>query len=143
MRPLKFRAWDNERKEMTGSFGFNNVTGEDGHEGYIDTNPNNEGINNDISPGEIGDRYILMQYTGIQDVNGVEIYESDVVLASLKADLFLVNGLPNTIKMTVEWDMRGQWSMKGKNFSMGNMWCIADYDMTVIGNIYQNPELLK
>jgi len=49
--------------------------------------------------------------------------------------------VPSTHKMVVVWDERGKWSMEGGVASMGVPWCLGNFDITIIGNIYENPEL--
>ena len=105
-REIKFRAWDREIKKMTKPF----------------------------SPWQMADalsirlfdgRMIPMQYTGLKDKNGKEIYEGDIVSNNLKEQ-----GI-------VKWEGIGfDW---GDDFSKGK----GDTDeIEVIGNIYENPELL-
>lgn len=74
----------------------------------------------------------LMQYTGLHDKNGKEIYESDIVyIASEDENAFVL------------WDKE-----TARYIIQFNSWC-ADFDnfygkeLEVIGNIYDNPELLK
>ena len=74
-----------------------------------------------------------MQYTGLKDRNDVEIYEGDIILwysGQLKH-------IP--VHSEVEWDETEA------RFSFG---CKADstymlYNTEIIGNVYENPELLK
>ena len=70
---------------------------------------------------------ILMQFTGLRDKNGVEIYEGDILC------LPKYEGTEHQTRWPVEWDgERAQftyWSPRK--------------DAEVIGNIYSNPELLK
>jgi len=68
-----------------------------------------------------GDSY---QYTGLKDSKGVEIYEGDV----------LEYWPAREHRSVIEW--------KDGAFGFGD--CLAGYQMSeVIGNIYENPELLK
>ena len=53
MREIKFRAWDNRNKIMD--------------------------IPDHIANGIDGEKYQIMQYTGLKDNNGKEIYEGDIV----------------------------------------------------------------
>ncbi len=78
---------------------------------------------------------ILMQFTGLMDKNGKEIYEGDII----------VNGLSGTwIIKPLE---RGAMSLfgvspmryKDSNYDISAL----NENVEVIGNIYQNPELLN
>jgi hypothetical protein len=73
-----------------------------------------------------GEQIVLMQYTGLKDKNGVEIYEGDI----LKAPYFQT--------AAVEYMESGFWCKQGKHNMLPNL-----TDAEVIGNIYENPELLK
>jgi uncharacterized phage protein (TIGR01671 family) len=126
MREIKFRAWDNKEKRMI--FG---------------------GIVNFCSPlhtiemplGELHKHalavhpsrdYNLMQFTGLHDKNGKEIYEGDVVSAPTKTNRY-------EIEFSHDRFQPANWDRYGINGEDNFNWC----DFEVIGNIYENPELLK
>lgn len=87
-------------------------------------------------------RAVLMQYTGLTDKNGVEIYEGDILeYISPEEDE------PPRDKYVVEWFGHGftaaRWK-KGAPQRQGIDGLVdCDQDMRVIGNIYENPELLE
>lgn len=73
----------------------------------------------------------FMQYTGLKDKNGKEIYEGDIFHIGSKKILYVV-----------EWIDCG---LKGKQIK-NKSWIGLDYwkdDIEVIGNIYENPELME
>ena len=109
-REIKFRAWDKEKNEITTTICIGGL-----HIPY-NSNPNN---------------YILMQYTGLKDKNGKEIYEGDIVRNT--ADKY---------HYEIKWDnFESAWSL-GENGSPIRRYLLSEY-WEVIGNIYENPELLQ
>lgn len=107
MREIKFRVWDALEKEML----------------FPDT----------VTPSIISlQGAYLMQYTGLKDKNGKEIYEGDI----LEFDPEEWGSNKNN-RWPVEWSDSGEWMTGGGT----NGECSRF--KTVIGNIYQNPELLN
>jgi len=82
------------------------------------------------------EKYHLMQYTGLKDKNGVEIYEGDVVKG-----YYYINGVKKRIVGRVMFGYNG-WII-----ASDIMWERATIVLTsaceVIGNIHDNPELLE
>lgn len=70
----------------------------------------------------------LMQFTGLRDKNGKEIYEGDIVKPYKERR--------NYSQIVYEFN---QFRIKGKNIYWN--WFLEEIE--VIGNIYENPELLK
>ncbi len=133
MREIKFRNWDKENKRMV-YLGFNfyqrgpmkDELEFDSEKDYNrDWENDKEGI---LSEPE------LMQYTGLKDKNGKEIYEGDIV--KFETTLGIVEW---TNGDCAEFFIRGKrwvfYEMSGKLFCWD--------ELEVIGNIYENEELLK
>ena len=77
---------------------------------------------------------VLMQYTGLKDKNGVEIYESDVVRHHCVPDYY--NNLSIGV---IEWDA-GRSQFRHSRYSEEYL---LGYKLEVIGNVYENGDLLK
>ena len=112
-RDIKFRAWDKQHKEMTmvNTLSFNLST----------MNRNEEYRLNYIIEFKLGslvrqDGENMMQYIGLKDGHGKEIYEGDIVKDQSNGNM-----------ISVTWnDERCGWNIDKKK------------PLEIIGNIYQN-----
>lgn len=124
MREIKFRA---NRFGLIGKVvEINFISPEKGYDYLIEDSKGNQ-------IREWGKNLDIMQYTGLKDKNGKEIYEGDIVKLPYWEDC------KNYISV-VEWGYMGWDPYVNTN---------PDYDTTsaefstIIGNIYENPELLE
>jgi uncharacterized phage protein (TIGR01671 family) len=98
-----------------------------------------------------GEERYIMQLTGLKDKNRKEIYEGDLVRAYSKNEF----GSRAWSLAEVEWyDGEGMWTFKIREHEYGEevgseSWGAIKFkfvdglDVEVLGNIYENPELLK
>ena len=82
----------------------------------------------------------IMQLTGLRDKNGKEIFEGDIVQFEdcyTETDFLYVNtGI-------VEWS-QGSFTITNRDsVEMGDLLDGEFLDVTIIGNVYENPELLE
>ena len=120
MREIKFRVWDIEEKRMIKSekiarLHFNNglcyaIMGWNGQ--------------------ALFKKFKLIQYTGLKDKNGKEIYEGDIVKYIPRRQIW---------KAVVVFE-DGRFTVKDRGSRCDNF----QFSMCeIIGNIYENPELVK
>ena len=138
-REIKFRMWDKKDKKMrkVESIGF----GELNH--Y--ENPVVNGVGYDcINDKEIMvhrdfPHFELMQYTGFKDYHCKDIYEGDIVSFFNDEDYIIKPGYAEVIFEN------GAFCLKHFKYGtecLGNF-DIDDMNISVLGNIYENPKLLK
>ncbi|MED1918900.1 YopX family protein [Bacillus thuringiensis] len=127
MCEIKFRqyVWDDSSKQSGQMVGWDALLAEEceGLSAVFNTTFSN------ASP--------LMQYTGLKDKNGIEIYEGDILQVQ---DLY---ELPENTSMTYNNQVV---TFENCSFCLGGEVMSHDYDYIseeceVIGNIYANPEL--
>lgn len=126
-RVNKYRAWNKEKKIMC----YDN---EDSSACYWDGVYSSEVgmINHYLNlPKHLRD-FEYMQYIGVDDKNGKEIYEKDIVLIGGEDEYFVV-----------EWDSdTARFVMNSETLTVDfdNYW---GYQIEVIGNVYENVDLLR
>lgn len=120
MREIKFRAWDADEKTMCPVYELHFG------ERIIVARVN---ARNGKMLLVFSDETKLMQYTGVKDKNGVEIYEGDILLDDFAEEYYIVKFFDGAF--IAECD--------------GVIYDLADVALitAVVGNIYENPELTE
>jgi uncharacterized phage protein (TIGR01671 family) len=124
MREFKFRAFDKDRYFM-----------EYIHDFYWFEE---EGVHDSSGDGHYTN-YILMQYTGLKDSKGKEIYEGDIVeerwnnplTGGEKVDRYKVETAENSLIKMIHSSGKQQWD---------RYLYMRHKDVEVIGNIYDMPD---
>lgn len=120
-REIKFRAWDKEFRTMIYSTTRQEVAVGNNRCYILDDEPYAHQNSN----------LIPLQFTGLLDKNGKEIWEGDIVETARKT---YRNKYWNA-RIFVTWSHAAM--MSGFNVNPSRTYCYR-----VIGNIYENPELL-
>ena len=127
---FKFRVWDKLAERMIYPHNDNQ------QHFIIDLN----GQFHNLQNGSGGDDYVIQQYTGLTDINDDPIYEGDI----LKNHYDVGNNIIGQV--LYESDHGGyifQWKRKGRGQDYKNLNCDVAFESVIVGNIFENPELLN
>lgn len=143
-REIEFRAWDNKAKVMFPVHGmyFCKITNQLDYISGVDIHDKDSDYHGNVTYGgsihkKTGSpggpqrpKFELMQYTGLKDKNGVKIFEKDIVESNwgYRFPIFYEDGCYKT---------------DSEDFEVINENQINYYSLKVIGNIYENPNLLE
>ncbi|MDT2837515.1 YopX family protein [Enterococcus durans] len=89
------------------------------------------------------DKYVLMQSTGLKDKNGVEIFEGDIVLVSVQNGFDYLDNKVCIVKNSIDYSGLVCATVdEDLEYQIFNTELFEEYTYEVIGNIYENPDLL-
>ena len=122
-REVRFRLWDKTSNAMKFEFGMNS----EGKTGYYDK-----------GSWKASDNIELMQWTGLKDKAGNDIYESDIVSFMYKYPNDHLAKL-ELVECEIVWN-KSMWALKWKDGYINGSQLNAE-KYTVVGNIYENEGL--
>lgn len=130
MREIKFRAWDDAKKEMIPD--------------YCILLPNMHFEGYDLTNDYWCRPVAVMQFTGLHDKNGKEIYEGDVMTGPFANGDHRKDKRIKSFNVSVYFH-EGAFHFRphGNVFDGDYRWYPYWHDCEVIGNIYENPELME
>ena len=137
MRPIKFRAWCKEDKRMY--WNVQNAYDTLACHNFPETCDDKDiECDHDFMPSSFGsvlnnEDYVVMQFTGLHDKNGVEVWEGDVIEVYNE-------------QYKVFQEESGAWHYREwREFPKTGVirYDLLPEEIQVLGNIYENPELVK
>ena len=134
MREIKFRIYfEDEEPFMSEPITLEDLLHEDWIEFQNEDNTLSLPLKDFRFFYERNKNYKIMQYTGLKDKNGVEIYEGDIVKIKCYDKNFIGKVVFNTAHL--------EYQLIDKDNFYSEIW--DKLEPEVIGNIYDNPELLE
>ncbi|EJR76667.1 hypothetical protein IK7_04740 [Bacillus cereus VD156] len=126
MSGCKFRTWDKRARVM-----------EQYH--YLQLSPNGQLYHDGMN---VTDNYEIVQYTGVNDAEGTEIYEGDIVR------IFIPNDPEEKEYISKAYKLDGAFAVNMVGHDIyTDVHCIGwipeDYSVEIIGNIYESLDLIK
>jgi uncharacterized phage protein (TIGR01671 family) len=121
-REIKFRAWHKTFHHFADISDYSCFLTTEGQVVTVGFDDDGDGIFDQNE--KVVDDFILTQFTGLKDKNGKEIYEGDI----------LYGGHPLGMETRVV-----EWENECAEFTTPGF----EEEYTIIGNIYENPELLN
>lgn len=145
MRGIKFRAWDNKKKKWLMGYEYPNLGGFSLTGECLLFEEWSKEIDKFLfsRDGYKYDDLKIMQFIGLLDKNDKEIYEGDILKYHSRREPDVTHHL-----RVVEWEQkRGRWvNRKVPSGGISGFTCgvgRAHRKFEIIGNIYENKELLK
>jgi uncharacterized phage protein (TIGR01671 family) len=133
-RELKFRAWDKYTSKMLEQKG---ISGSNSYISFLDFYYDNS---EDRNFGSVINDLILMQFTGIHDKNGKEIFEGD--LLQYDGYNFRLINKEKIYQIRYDDNLAQYYAYNLENSFDTFLVVRAWKESKIIGNIYENPELL-